>query len=111
MLAGFMKYQGVLVTGGSGFIGKRLVPILLSLNHRVTLLSRNVPRDAQCFGDAVQFVTDLSAIETAARFEVIINLAGEPLAGQRWKHAIAAGILQSEKGEVLLKRVGTLRYY
>ncbi|GAA6130337.1 TIGR01777 family oxidoreductase [Halopseudomonas sabulinigri] len=99
MLTQFLRYQGearsVLVTGGSGFIGKRLVPILLGLNHRVTLLSRNVPRDAQRFGDAVQFVTDLSAIEAAARFEVIINLAGEPLAGQRWTAQRKGRFLQS----------------
>lgn len=99
MLTEFLRYQGearsVLVTGGSGFIGKRLVPILLGLNHRVTLLSRNLPRDAQWFGGAVEFVTDVSDIDATARFEVIINLAGEPLAGQRWTVQRKARFLQS----------------
>ncbi|WP_177208154.1 TIGR01777 family oxidoreductase [Pseudoalteromonas denitrificans] len=74
----------MLITGGSGFIGKRLVQVLLTLNHEITLLSRNINATVKAFKGKVHVITDFSEIEDNSEFDVIINLAGEPLARGRW---------------------------
>jgi uncharacterized protein (TIGR01777 family) len=84
----FEKYQcskkKMLITGGSGFIGKRLVQVLMTLNHEITVLSRNISATVHAFKGKVSVITDLSEILDNSEFDVIINLAGESLAGGRW---------------------------
>lgn len=74
----------ILVTGGSGFIGKRLVEVLISQHHEVTILTRDIPSAARGLAGRVGFVTNFSQIDSDSQFDVIINLAGEPLAKGRW---------------------------
>ena len=87
-LPDFTVYQGskkkVLITGGSGFIGKKLVQVLLTLNHEITLLSRNVSAAVKEINGKATIITDFSEIDDNSKFDVIINLAGEPLAQGRW---------------------------
>ncbi len=87
-LMGFETYKGskkrILLTGGTGFIGKRLVAVLLSLNHEVTVLSRNISASAKNVQGKLNFITDVTEIADDCEFDVIINLAGEPLAKGRW---------------------------
>jgi len=76
--------KNILITGGSGFIGKRLVQVLLTLNHDITLLSRNISAAVTEFKGKVTLITDFIEIDDNSQFDIIINLAGEPLAQGRW---------------------------
>ncbi|WP_076418083.1 TIGR01777 family oxidoreductase [Colwellia sp. UCD-KL20] len=84
----FEIYQGskkrILLTGGTGFIGKRLIQILMYLKHDVTLLVRDINIARTKLSTEVNFITQFSEITDEAEFDVIINLAGEPLAKGRW---------------------------
>jgi uncharacterized protein len=85
----------VLLTGGTGFIGKKLVNVLISLNHDVTILTRNMTAASKLFSNLldhnqldnqIRLIADLSEISDDQAFDVIINLAGEPLAKGRWNN-------------------------
>lgn len=80
-----------LVAGGTGFIGRRLVESLGAAS--VTVLTRNPARAA--FGGSVRVVSDLAAIAAAERFDVVVHLAGEPVAGSPWTPARRKRILCS----------------
>jgi uncharacterized protein len=76
----------VLLSGASGFIGKRLQRHLTTLGHRIATLSR-----ASVIGpDVVRWDPEAGEIDAAAMRRVhpdmVINLAGEPIA-QRWTPA------------------------
>ncbi|OUS30163.1 TIGR01777 family protein [Gammaproteobacteria bacterium 45_16_T64] len=76
--------KSILVTGGTGFIGKRLVQVLVHLGHDVMILTRNIPAAARELSGKITFVTHLSQLDEHQRINVIVNLAGEPLASGRW---------------------------
>jgi len=71
----------VLLTGGTGFIGRELCRQLLQAGHAVTVLSR-APRPAAGLPAAVHLIHRLEDAPTG--IEAVINLAGEPLAEGRW---------------------------
>lgn len=71
----------VLVAGGSGFIGSRLVERLQAEGHRVRLLTRT-PRAEHHFGwNPADGQIDDEAVRGA---DVVINLAGAGIAEKRW---------------------------
>lgn len=71
----------VLVTGGTGFIGRRLVMALAEAGHIVTVLTRDV-RSAR--GLPATVLTDLDPLPNDARIDAVVNLAGASVAGGRW---------------------------
>ncbi len=77
----------VLVTGASGFIGRRLCELLSKDGHEVWALSRgNAPVpgcSATVVGDLSRTAPDLGA----AAPEAVIHLAGESIASGRWTAA------------------------
>ena len=72
-----------LVTGGTGFIGRRLVEALQE--QAVTVLTRRPVCAA--LPDDVRVIETLDAIGADERFDVIVHLAGEPIAGGLWTAA------------------------
>lgn len=85
----------VLVTGGTGLIGRPLVDALLARGDRVTLLTRDVDRAVALFRGRVEAV-DWSGIEhLQAGCDAVVNLAGESLNSGRWTRARKQAILQS----------------
>ncbi len=70
----------VLVTGGTGFIGKPLCAALLGRDYEVTVLTRNggKARDLP-FGTRVAMKMD-----GIGGFDAVVNLAGENLSDHRW---------------------------
>lgn len=68
-----------LITGGTGFIGSKLVENLLENGHRVTILSRKNSTNSQ-----VRSVYNLAEISENEKIDYVINLAGEPIAAKRW---------------------------
>ena len=74
----------ILITGGTGLIGRQLCKILLAEGHELTVLSRNpdsVP--AKC-GASVHAMAGLDEWQPDQTFDAIINLAGEPIVDARW---------------------------
>jgi uncharacterized protein (TIGR01777 family) len=74
----------VLVTGATGFIGRKLVYRLVSRGDGVIVHARNAAKAADLFGAHVDIVTDLSSIPADTRIDAVVNLAGEPIAGAPW---------------------------
>ena len=74
----------ILVTGGTGFIGKALVQRLLLRGDEVTVLSRRPESVKAMFGEAAQAWSSLSAWTPDRAFDAVINLAGEPIIDRAW---------------------------
>lgn len=74
----------ILITGGTGLIGRRLCRALLAEGHELTVFSRDpasVP--AKC-GTGVHALGSLAEWHPSRGFDAVINLAGEPIIDKRW---------------------------
>ncbi len=98
--------MNLLITGGTGFIGSALCARLLIDNHNITVLSRHPEK----VPSPIKAITAISQLKTAAIFDIIINLAGEPIANKRWSNKqkqriLASRISITEQLMVFLRRV------
>ncbi|MBV4485976.1 TIGR01777 family oxidoreductase [Pseudomonas sp. SWRI153] len=91
-------YKRVLITGGTGFIGEALVNQLLDAGHSVSVLTRDPLSAANLFNGRVRCVHSLSELSHDDTFDVVINLAGAPVAGPRWTPKRQAQLLASRVG-------------
>jgi len=76
--------RSVLVTGATGFVGRKLVRRLVERGDRVIALARNVPKARDLFGPHVRVVTALSDLPATTQVDAIVNLAGESVGGGLW---------------------------
>ncbi|AZB72012.1 thylakoid membrane protein ThyD [Synechococcus elongatus] len=78
----------IAITGATGFVGRRLVERLQAEGHELRILSQRPTVAQQLTGcqvfDAADQASWLAAVEGA---DAVINLAGEPIAEQRWTPA------------------------
>jgi uncharacterized protein (TIGR01777 family) len=75
------------VTGGTGLIGKKLLPRLVEEGHRVMLLTRDPSKfPAQNQVEPIQGDAAIAGpwLERLDEAEAVIHLAGEPIFGRRW---------------------------
>ena len=86
--------QHVLVTGATGFIGRRLVEALASAGHEVTVLARD-PAKAATLRPPFRLVTSLDQIASDTAIDTVINFAGEPIANGLWTRRKRRRILAS----------------
>jgi uncharacterized protein (TIGR01777 family) len=91
-------YKRVLITGGTGFIGEALVNQLLDAGHSVSVLTRDPLSAANLFNGRVRCVHSFSELSHDEAFDVVINLAGAPVAGPRWSPKRQAQLLASRVG-------------
>jgi uncharacterized protein len=95
----------VLVTGATGFIGRRLTEALASAGHEVTVLTRD-PAKAATLQPPFRLVTRLDQIPSDTAIDAVVNLAGEPVAGCLWtrrrRRRILASRLRVTRGIVRL---------
>jgi uncharacterized protein len=84
--------MNVLLTGASGFIGRRLIARLLLEGHSIHAVGRRPPTGAPSVRfsewDAMTQQVPADALQTA---DAVVHLAGEPLA-QRWNQEVKARI-------------------
>jgi uncharacterized protein (TIGR01777 family) len=79
----------ILVTGATGFVGKKIVEKLLKENHQVVILSRNSVKAALTLGGHCEYHlwSDFHTpppVEAFQGVEGIIHLMGEGIADKRW---------------------------
>lgn len=87
------------MTGATGFIGRPLCAELVGSGHRVTALARNADRARSLLGSSVAALAwpnaDTAWREAVKRADVVIHLAGESVAGNRWTPEFKAQIRTS----------------
>jgi hypothetical protein len=74
----------ILITGGTGLIGRQLCKALLAHGQQLTVLSRTPTTVAAKCGAAVKAISSLDEWLPSLHFDVVINLAGEPIADAHW---------------------------
>ncbi|MGF1530368.1 MAG: TIGR01777 family oxidoreductase [Puniceicoccaceae bacterium] len=104
-LASSAEKRVVLVAGGSGLIGRSLVPLLQTRGHEVRILSRQPKGRAGFYAwNPEEGSIDRRALEGV---DAVVNLAGENIA-QRWSSAARQRILSSrvEATKTLVRALG-----
>ena len=90
--------QTVLITGGTGLVGKALTKALVTKGYNVIILSRDVsskknkPGISYARWDVAKQEIDLAALESA---DYIIHLAGAGVVDKRWTDAYKKEIVES----------------
>lgn len=90
-----MHKKRLLITGGSGFIGSRLVPVLLGEGYDVTVLTRDPDKTVQHFNYSVTTVGRLAMLDKKEVFDIVINLAGQGITDKRWSQDVKKQIWDS----------------
>ncbi|MFB9108229.1 TIGR01777 family oxidoreductase [Flavobacterium gyeonganense] len=88
--------KNVLLTGGTGFIGKHLTSVLIANDFSVSILSRR-PRNNTDFISYYQWDINRNYIDENAvlNADFIIHLAGEGIVEKRWTEKRKKDILES----------------
>jgi len=114
----------VAVAGSSGFVGRRLVPLLASGGHDVVRLVRRAPQAP----DEVSWSPDTGTVDITKLedVEAIVNLAGAGIGDKRWtesyrqtlydSHVATSRVLARAAAELVptmttLVNVGAMGYY
>jgi hypothetical protein len=90
----------VLVTGGTGLIGRALVRDLLASGVQVRVVTRDPARAKKVFMDLCEYVSwdiEKRELESSAMegVDAVVHLAGEPVAKRRWTPRRKAAIYRS----------------
>lgn len=84
----------ILISGGSGFLGRALTARLREDGARITWLSRDVARRAP---DGVR-VLGYGQLAPQDRFDAVVNLAGAGIAEKRWSYRRKKLLFESRLG-------------
>ena len=97
----------ILITGGTGLIGRHLCQALLAQKHDLTVLSRNPATVQVKCGAGVRALAQLADWHPALRFDAVINLSGEPIADARGTAQRKQALWDSRVGltEQLVRRI------
>jgi len=74
----------ILMTGGTGLIGRRLCAALTARGDQLTVLSRRPQQVAALCGASVTSIQSLDDYTSETEFDAVINLAGAPIVDARW---------------------------
>src|SRR3546814_4295655 len=74
----------IVLTGGTGLIGRQLCHHWLEQGHRLTVWSRRPEDVAKICGAQVRGVARLEEITEPV--DAVVNLAGAPIADRPWSH-------------------------
>ncbi len=104
--------MNVVIVGGTGFIGRNVVPGLTAGGHRVTIVTRNPDKASATVGDETHVRGwDPSHSRTLEQIfqgqDAVINLAGDSLAKGRWTRA-RKNLLRASRIETTRMQVNAL---
>ncbi len=92
----------ILITGGTGFVGTYLIQALQNGQHgfpvgphHITILTRRLHGDETYAPQGINLITSLEELSPNEAFDVVINLAGEPIAAKKWSAKQKSLILES----------------
>ncbi|WP_297202612.1 TIGR01777 family oxidoreductase [uncultured Pluralibacter sp.] len=85
----------ILITGGTGLIGRHLIPRLQTLGHDIAVVTRSPDNARQILGSRVEIWPGLGDRTHLNDIDAVINLAGEPIADRRWTDAQKARLCNS----------------
>jgi uncharacterized protein (TIGR01777 family) len=95
--------KNVLISGGSGFIGKQLTNLLIANGYSVSILSRSSRQNSV---DISYYQWDVSNQtideESVMKADFIIHLAGENIADKKWTNERKEAIVQSREKSIQL---------
>lgn len=83
-----MANKHALITGGSGFIGSQLIPLLVKDGYSITVLTRFPEQTAKHFNHTVTVIDYQKSLNEENSYDVVINLAGQGIADRRWTPGI-----------------------
>ncbi len=95
--------KNVLISGGSGFVGKHLTDLLLANGYSVSILSRSQKQNTEQV-NYYQWDVDANFIDENAvlKADYIIHLAGEGIADKRWTAKRKEVIVRSREQSIKL---------
>lgn len=97
----------ILITGGTGLVGKAVTSLLISKGHEVIILSRGQSATGKAGYSVAHWDPAKQEIEVTAvqKADYIINLAGAGVADKRWTKKRKQEIIDSrvQSGELLVK--------
>jgi len=86
----------ILITGGTGFIGKYLTQMLLKEGHFVTIITRSPGKYSEKQAKNRSYIGwDDGLVSAMNEHDTVINLVGENLFGQRWTDEVKQRIYSS----------------
>lgn len=74
----------ILITGGTGLIGRPLTARLLQAGHQISVVTRDVASARRNLSEKVSLWSGLDKQQDLNGIDAVINLAGEPIAAKRW---------------------------
>lgn len=90
-----MDSKQILITGGTGFIGSFLSEELIKAGHYLTIVTRSPQKYKSEEAKNQKFISLDQLSEVIGDMDVVINLAGENLFGQRWTESVKKKIYES----------------
>jgi len=88
--------MNILITGGTGFIGQELREKLLSEGHNLVVITRSPKRYEDESASNQRFISwEADLASQMDDIDVVINLAGENIFGQRWNEEVKNRIYDS----------------
>ena len=102
----------ILITGGTGFIGRTLCHRLLDLEHELIVLSRRPEQVSKLCGEPATAILNLEDVSPDESIDAIINLSGEGIADARWTKSRKQKLLDSRINitEQLIAYVAKAKY-
>ncbi len=90
----------ILLTGGTGFVGKELGVLLTSKGYEINCLCRNPQKESKTNTYPANYYKwdgekDVPSAESLEGVDVVIHLAGENIASQRWTKSYKEKLINS----------------
>ena len=90
--------QKIMISGGTGFIGRAVVAALAARGDAVTVLTRDPARARSALPSGIHFeawATNGAGVSSISGTDAVIHLAGEQAVGKRWTEHVKREILES----------------